>query len=166
MASNTEALRDFFLRVIADLGAEAAAKNQKFPIDKLLFEVDEIGGQMSAPHYVQYILLGRGPGKFPPPEAMMAWVTANPDVLERAQKVFKYLTAQQLGYLIGRKIAREVTYVYSGKNEKIPPRSANLTKVFHAATSFPILTKSSVMSVKLSVCSKIVSSTPEAATLL
>lgn len=115
--SNTSSLTEFFLRVIKDLESEAAAKGQKFPIDKLRFETDELGGQLFAPSYVQYIFLGRGPGKFPPPDRMTAWVEANPDVLARAKQVFKYLTSKSLGYLIGRKIAREGTDVFSGKKQ-------------------------------------------------
>lgn len=113
--SNTDNLKDFFLKVIDGLAKDAESKGQKFPISKLRFEADELNGQLIGPHYVQYLFTGRGPGKQPPPDAMTAFVEANPDMLARAKQVFKYITAQQLGFLIGRKIAREGTDIYSGK---------------------------------------------------
>lgn len=119
MASNTESLKQFFLDVIDGLAKDAQEKGQKFPISSLRFEADELGGLMFAPHYVQYLLYGRGPGKQPPPDAMTAFVEANPDMLDRARQVYKYITAQQLGYLVGRKIAREGTDIYSGKKPGI-----------------------------------------------
>lgn len=115
--SNTAALTTFFLKTIDGLQKEAEAKGQKFPVSTLRFEADEREGQLFGADYIKYIVLGRGPGKFPPPDKMTDWVEANPDVLARAKQVFKYLTAQQLGYLIGRKIAREGTDVFSGKKQ-------------------------------------------------
>lgn len=117
--SNTDSLKDFFLKTIEGLRQDASEKGQKFPIDKVRFEADELAGLMFAPHYVQYLIYGRGPGKFPPPDAMTAFVEANPDMLERAKQVFKYITSQQLGFLIGRKISREGTDIYSGKKPGI-----------------------------------------------
>lgn len=117
--SNTDALKEFFLKVISDLEKEATAKKQKIPLSSFRFEVDEISGEMYAAHYFQYILLGRGPGKFPPPIKMTEWVEANPDVLARAKEVYRSITADQLGFLIGRKIAREGTDVFTGKKQPI-----------------------------------------------
>jgi hypothetical protein len=117
--ANADALKEFFTRVISGLGQDAAAKGQKFPVDKLRFEADEISASLIGPHYVEYLFYGRGPGKFPPPDKMTEWVEANPDVLDRAKKVFKYITSQQLGYLIGRKIAREGTDIFTGKKPGI-----------------------------------------------
>lgn len=117
--SNTDNLKDFFLKTIEGLRQDASEKSQKFPIEKVRFEADELGGLMFAPHYVQYLFTGRPPGKFPPPDAMTAFVEANPDMLERAKQVYKYITSQQLGFLIGRKIAREGTDIYSGKKPGI-----------------------------------------------
>ena len=117
--SNTDLLKEFFLRCIDGLAKDAEAKGQKFPIDKLRFETDEQAGLLFAPFYVPFLIYGRGPGKFPPPDAMTAFVESNPDMLARARETFKYLTAQQLGFLIGRKIAREGTDIYSGKKPGI-----------------------------------------------
>lgn len=119
MASNTELLKQFFLDLTEGLRKDAEGKGQKFPIDKLRFEVDELGGQYYGPHYVQYLFTGRGPGEQPPPDVMTAWAERNPDILERAKAVYKHITAQQLGFLVGRKIAREGTDIYSGKRPGI-----------------------------------------------
>lgn len=119
MTSNTDALKDFFLKSIEGLRQDAQAKGQKFPIDKLRFEADDKSGQLFGPHYAQYLFHGRGPGKQPPPDAMTQFVEDNPDMLERAKQVFKYITSQQLGFLIGRKIGREGTDIYSGKKPGI-----------------------------------------------
>lgn len=117
--SNTDAFTKFFLRFTEGLINEAQAKDQKIPVSSLRWEADEIGGQYFAADYLKYLVTGRGPGKFPPPDKMTDWVNANPDVLARAQQVYKYLTAQQLGFLIGRKIAREGTDIFTGKKEGI-----------------------------------------------
>lgn len=119
--TNTDSLTTFFLRVTAGLVDDAAAKGQKIPVSSLRHESDEFGGVYFAADYFKYLIdnFGRGPGKFPPPDKMTAWVEANPDVLARAKQVYKYLTAQSLGFLIGRKIANEGTDIYSGKKEGI-----------------------------------------------
>lgn len=118
-SSNTDALKEFFLRTIEGIRQDAEAKGQKFPIDKVRFEADELSGQLYAPHYVQYLFYGRGPGKQPPPDSMTKFLEGNPEILERAKKAFRYITSQQLGYLIGRKIAREGTDIFSGKRKGI-----------------------------------------------
>lgn len=119
MASNSDILKQFFLDIVEGLRKDAEAKGQKFPIDKMRFEADEISGRLYAPDYVQYLFTGRGPGKQPPPEVMTAWAERNPDILQRARQVYRSLTAQQLGYMVGRKIAREGTDIYSGKRPGI-----------------------------------------------
>jgi len=117
--ANTDVLKEFFLRITDGLIKESAAKNQKIPVSSLRFEADELGGEYYAADYLKYLVTGRGPGKFPPPDKMTDWVNSNPDVLERARQTFKYLTAQQLGFLIGRKISREGTDIFTGKKQGI-----------------------------------------------
>lgn len=116
---NTTSINHYLVKVIEGLAKDAESKGQKFPINKMRTEADEIGGKLIGPHYVQYLFYGRGPGGFPPPQAMTDWVEKNPDVLERARQVYKYITAQGLGYLIGRKIAKEGTDIYQGKRPGI-----------------------------------------------
>ena len=119
MASNSTILTAFFNKIIEGLAQDAEAKGQKFPIDKMRFEVDDLGGKLIGPHYVQYLIFGRGPGKQPPPEAMEAFVDSNPDILQRARATYRRITSKQLGFLIGRKIGREGTDIYSGKKPGI-----------------------------------------------
>lgn len=119
MDSNTSALTHFFERVVVDLKAEASAKDQKIPVDSLRFEVDETTGNFYAADYFKYILFGRGPGKAPPVDAMRAWVEKNPDKLEQAKQVYKYITANSLAYIIGQKIARVGTDIFTGKKQPI-----------------------------------------------
>lgn len=119
MASNTTALSDFFLRCIEGWKEDAAAKNQKIPVSSFRFEADETSGVLYGADYFKYLVTGRGPGKFPPPDKMEDWVRANPDVLDRVRQVYKYITERQLGFLIGRKIAREGTDIFQGKKQGI-----------------------------------------------
>lgn len=119
MASNTDSLKEFFLRFMDGLVHEAAVKNQKIPVSSFRFEVDEISGTFWAADYLKYLVTGRGPGKFPPPTKMLDWVQANPDVLERAKQTYKYLTEEGLAFLIGRKISREGTDIFQGKKQGI-----------------------------------------------
>jgi hypothetical protein len=74
---------------------------------------------MFAAEYFQYLITGRGPGKFPPPQKMTDFVEANPDLLARAKQAFQHITAQQLGFLIGREIATKGTDIYQGKKPGI-----------------------------------------------
>lgn len=146
MAANADILKDFFLRVIDGLVKDANEKSQKIPVKSLRFEADDKGGELYAADYFKYLVTGRGPGKFPPPDRMTDWVNANPDVLERARQTYKYITAQQLGFLIGRKIAREGTDIYQGKkpgidllgviDEQIPElkRQLGMTEIKKIAT--------------------------------
>lgn len=119
MASNTTALSDFFLRCIEGWKEDASAKNQKIPVSSFRFEADETSGVLYGADYFKYLVTGRGPGKFPPPDKMEDWVRANPDVLDRVRQVYKYITERQLGFLIGRKIAREGTDIFQGKKQGI-----------------------------------------------
>lgn len=119
MPTTDDSLKDYFLRLTEALLTDAARKDQKIPVTSLRFEVDDRGGEYFAADYFKYLIFGRGPGKFPPPDKMTAWVEQNPDVLERARQIYRTLTAAQLGFLIGRKIAREGTDIFSGKKEGI-----------------------------------------------
>lgn len=120
MAERTsDTLKEFFLRVQKGLVSDAQSKNQKIPVSSFRFEADDKGGLFFGADYFKYLVTGRGPGKFPPPIKMTEWVEANPDVLTRAQLVYKNITAKQLGYLIGRKIARFGTNIFQGKKPGI-----------------------------------------------
>ena len=118
-SSNTESIKEFFDQFVKDLTTEAQSKSQKIPVSSFRFEADETSGTMYAADYFQYILFGRGPGKAPPVDAMRAWVEKNPDSLEQAKQRFKYITQDGLAYIIGQKIAREGTDIFTGKKPPI-----------------------------------------------
>ncbi len=59
---------------------------------------------LSAVGYIKYVLEGRGPGKFPPPEVIKKWIEAKPINFNPDE-----ITLNSLAYLIGRKISREGT---------------------------------------------------------
>ncbi len=119
MATNTDVLNQFFDRVIDGLETEAAQKSQKIPVSSFRVTADETEATFYAADYFKYLIYGRGPGKAPPPDTMLAWVQSNPDALERARRVFKYIQEEGLAYIIGQKIAREGTDIYSGKKPGI-----------------------------------------------
>lgn len=110
-----ESLKDFFLKATDSFIQDAASKGQKIPIQSLHFAVDANGGEMYGAHYIQYLIVGRGPGKQPPPEAMTKFVRDTPDLLAAMENRFPGITAAQAGYLIGRKIGRFGTDIYQGK---------------------------------------------------
>lgn len=65
--------------------------------------VGELEVSLHLPSYAQYIEYGRGPGRFPPIEAIQNWMTVK-HIVPRNDA-----TVPQVSYLIARKIAREGT---------------------------------------------------------
>ena len=55
--------------------------------------------------YWRFLEYGRKPGKYPPPDVLKKWISVKP-VLPRPTKSGKLPTANQLAYLIGRKISK------------------------------------------------------------
>jgi len=62
--------------------------------------------------YLRFMMYGRGPGKQPPPDRMLAWVKKNPELLSGSD-----ISEKSLAFLIGRKIGREGTDIYQGKRK-------------------------------------------------
>lgn len=117
--TNTTALHDFFERVIEDFKKDATSKGQKIPVSSFEHKEDEERGVMFAADYLKYLVFGRGPGKFPPPEKMLKFVQDNPEILESMKRIWQYTTERSAAYVIGRKIAREGTDIYTGKKPGI-----------------------------------------------
>lgn len=107
---------------------DASAKGQKIPVESFSQEVTADYGALSGAHYFQYLVTGRGPGKFPPPDAMLKAVQANPEMLADARKIWKNITEESLAFLIGRKISRYGTDIFTGRKKGI-----DLTGVVDAA---------------------------------
>ena len=71
--------------------------------ENVTVRVGELEVILHLPPYWEYIERGRGPGKFPPPEAIRNWIEVK-HIVPRNDT-----TVPQLTYLISRKIAREGT---------------------------------------------------------
>ena len=106
-----EALDKYFQDIVKDLGGQ----NPKVPVSAFRIETSQIEGSLYAPDWFQYMIYGRGPGKQPPPDRMLAWVTRNPSMLADARSKWKHITDHGLAYLIGRKIGREGTRIWKGE---------------------------------------------------
>ncbi len=113
-----EIISKYFDTVIEGLKADAADKGQKIPTS-FRKDVDASGGRLYAPDYFKYLIYGRGPGKFPPPSSMLEHVKNNPEILQDAKRIWKYITEKGLAYIIGRKISIQGTDIYTGKKQGI-----------------------------------------------
>lgn len=109
-----EAIKKYLDATVEAIRVDAASKGQAIP-DGFRVETDEKGGRLWAADYFKYLVLGRGPGKAPPPDKLESWVEKHPEKLASAKQVFKYITAKGLAYIIGQKIAKEGTDIYKGK---------------------------------------------------
>ena len=101
------AVRTYLENIIKDLAAE----NAKVPVSQMRVEANNIEGNLFAPDWIQYMIYGRGPGKQPPPDRMLAWVQKNPELLNSD------ISEKSLAFLIGRKIGREGTDIFQGKRK-------------------------------------------------
>jgi len=102
------AVKTYLENIIKDLKAE----NAKVPVSQMRVEANNIEGNLFAPDWLQYMIYGRGPGKQPPPDRMLAWVKKNPELLSGSD-----ISEKSLAFLIGRKIGREGTDIYQGKRK-------------------------------------------------
>lgn len=113
--SNKEAFDKYFKSVVAYM----AKDNSKVPVTSFRTTATEIDAQLWAPDWFKYMIIGRGPGGFPPPDKILSWVEKNPGLLASAKAHFKYITEKGLAFIIGRKIAREGTDIYQGKRKGV-----------------------------------------------
>lgn len=102
-----------------NLGLKAKNASRKLA-DSVSFNVKEndqnFTVSLSLEDYWRYIEYGRKPGKFPPPDAILAWIKVKP-VLPRpmtslppsalGKRNTRLPSPKSLAYLIGRKIAKE-----------------------------------------------------------
>lgn len=110
---NSGAIKKYLDATVADIKADAEGKGQDIPF--LRVEVQEDSGQVISTDYFRYLVLGRGPGKAPPPEKMLAMVKKKPDMLADAKRKFKYITEEGLAYIIGQSIAKRGTRIFRGE---------------------------------------------------
>lgn len=109
--------KEYIDKTIVAIQEDAAGKKQRIPALRSV-ETDN-GAAMMGPHHFWYTIFGRGPGKFPPPDAMVKFVEGNPDMLVDAQQTNKNITKYSLAYLMGRKIAKYGTDIFQGKKPGI-----------------------------------------------
>lgn len=91
-------------RVLEDLAPRMLDKYKELGnTENVTVTVGELEVSLHLPEYWYYIEHGRGPGKFPPIEAIQNWMTAK-HIVPREDR-----TVPQVSYLIARKIAKEGT---------------------------------------------------------
>lgn len=75
---------------------------------KFILEVNDTSFEISfkAQEYWKYANFGRGPGRFPPPDAIDSWITRR-KIAPYPTRDGRTPTREQLVFLISRKIARE-----------------------------------------------------------
>jgi len=111
--TNAEAFKKYLDSVIASIKSDAAGKGQKIPQDFRVEVSEELGVLFGASHF-KYLVHGRGPGKFPPPDAMLKIVDDNPSMLADAKVRWRNITAKGLAYIIGRRISLSGTRIFRG----------------------------------------------------
>lgn len=91
-------------KVLEDLAPRMLDEYKKLGnTENVTVTVGDLEVSLHLPSYWYYIEHGRGPGKFPPIEAIQNWMTAK-HIVPREDR-----TVPQVSYLIARKIAREGT---------------------------------------------------------
>lgn len=111
---NSQILQQFLNRVVEDLKKDAESKSQAIPVKSFRTETDSTSGKLYAADYFKYLITGRGPGKQPPPDKILAWVSRNPET-----QSWTDMEKKSLAYVIGRKIAREGTEIWAGRRHGI-----------------------------------------------
>lgn len=91
-------------KVLEDLAPRMLDEYKKLGnTENVTVTVGDLEVSLHLPSYWYYIEHGRGPGRFPPIEAIQNWMTAK-HIVPREDR-----TVPQVSYLIARKIAREGT---------------------------------------------------------
>jgi len=111
--TNAQAFQIYFDQVETYLKEDATSKNQKMPQNFRQVNTEEEGILFGAAH-LKYLVFGRGPGKFPPPDVMLNFVENNPDMLADAQRIWRDITNKSLAYIIGRSISLHGTAIFRG----------------------------------------------------
>lgn len=124
MLSTQEIISHYLSQVRQGIVNDAAAKNQKIPVKSFRDESIMFEGKLYAAEYFQYLVTGRGPGKFPPRDKMVKFVEDNPEMLAEARKIWKHINEKGLAFLIGRKIARYGTDIFTGRKQGIDLKGA------------------------------------------
>lgn len=111
---SVEAVNAFLESVFDGIKKDAQDKNQRIPVSSFRIEANEEGGSLYGADYFKYLVYGRGPGKQPPPDAMLKFVESSPET-----QAWTDSEKRSLAYVIGRKIAMEGTEIYAGRRAGI-----------------------------------------------
>lgn len=111
----TEVLNEFadtFIQIARD-NLQANQSNASYNLYNSLEKIIEVGEdhysvKISLADYWKWSENGRGPGKYPPPDAIRSWIEVKP-VVPQADMNGRTPTVEQLTFLISRKIAEEGT---------------------------------------------------------
>lgn len=110
----TEALNNFAEELIKQYRSNLEANGHEATgnlANSITFELhindDSFGVEFNLADYWVYVEEGRSPGKFPPPEALLSWISVK-NILPHEING-KLPSEQTLAFLIGRKIATEGT---------------------------------------------------------
>ena len=113
--NNIDALKDILSAVLYRWGSKYQ-QQLKGNLDKLgkvdtgtlkasiRFSVDELQLEVNMVDYARFVHYGRGPGKFPPVDAIRGWVERKGLTIQGSSAPLE-TQQRQLTYLIGRKIA-------------------------------------------------------------
>lgn len=108
-----DSIARYFLKVIKDLRGDQSTKKITTTgqsADSLTFEADDKGGQLLGADYFYWQIVGRKPGKFAPPDAILQWIQ------DKGIKPNNPKTSlKSLAYLINRKMAQKGTDIFMGK---------------------------------------------------
>ena len=100
--SYLKGVKELIKKEQADKGISASG----FSAESLREEANDTGGQLFGAHYFRYQGDGRGPGKFPPIEAIMEWIVVKG--IEKRDNI----SDRSLAFLIARKIAEKGTEIH------------------------------------------------------
>ena len=113
-----EAVAIYLQRVSKEIKADQKQKKLVASGDSLNSHVIIMGtknrNSLLASSYYPFIVEGRGPGKFPPPDKILDWLTEK-NIQPRDEKT----SLKSLAFLIGRKMAKEGSAIHRGEREGI-----------------------------------------------
>jgi len=106
-----EIIKKYLDATVEAIKADAEEKKQSIP--PLMVEMTEEGGRVISTDYFQYLVLGRGPGKAPPPDKMLEFVKKKG--IQGRNKLGRFISQKSLAFMIGQKIAKHGTDIFTGK---------------------------------------------------
>jgi|688.fasta_scaffold08777_25 hypothetical protein len=108
-----EALDTFFESIIGQLREDQSAKGitaSGRSADSLAYGTNETGGQLTGSNYFYWQIVGRKPGTYAPPNAMIQYIKE-----KRITPNDPKTTIKQLAYLFNRKLFLKGTDIFIGK---------------------------------------------------